>query len=202
MQKDKFVEEYQKIKPTAELKNRIFYSINEVEAKRETKPFYLRMRPALSCALACVLLICCFTVIPFEPLEEGNVSVFYAQTGEFLTPSSVMSRSYGIAACDNTYYEYITLPDGGRGAEFTFEFEGKTRLEANVGELYLKNSYGSYEALGNKTRIEGNVTLLWKIPTDTDGTECVMNIKNRSFEMLLTLEAVDGSYKANLTLAE
>ena len=198
----KFVEEYKKIKPTDELKTRILYSVIEAEAKTERKPFYLRVRPMLSGALACVLLVCCLAVIPFDFLEAGNVSVSYAQTGEFITPSSGLSRNYGIAMLSDTHYEYDELPNGCKGAEFTFEFEGKTEIKTEHGSIYLKNADGTYKELGNKTRIEGNVTLFWAIPTENTDEECVMAIKNRSAEMTLSLEGVDDGYKANLALTE
>jgi len=197
----RFVEEYKKIKPTDELKTRILYSVIEAEAKSERKPFYLRLRPMLSGALACVFLICCLTVIPFQPLEEGNVSVSYAQTGEFLAPTSMVSRAYELAAYSGEYYEYDALEDGRKGAEFTFEFGGKTEVSTESGVIYLKNSDGTYKKLGKDARIEGTATLFWDIPEESDDL-CVMNIKNRSGEMLLSLERLEGEYKANLVIAE
>lgn len=197
----RFVDEYNKIKPTDELKTRIFYSVNEVSAKRESKSLHLRLRPLLSGALACVLLVCCLAAIPMDPLGEGDVSVLYAQTGEFIAPASSMSRSYGISVVSERYYEYVELPDGRKGAEFTFEFGGNTQLKTDYGSIFLKNAYGSYDELGTKTRIDGVVTVLWVMPENEDG-ECVMTVKNRSGELRLSLETVDGSYKANLALAE
>lgn len=198
----RFVEDYKKIKPTDELKTRILYGIIEAEAKNERKPFYLRMRPVLSGALACVFLVCCLTVIPFEPLEAGNVSVAYAQTGEFIAPSSTLSRAYELAAHDGVYYEYGELQNGCKGAEFTFEFGGNTEVSTECGSIYLKNADGSYEELGKKTRIDGNVTLFWAMPEEDNGGECVMTVKNRSYKLKLSLERFDGEYKANLVLAE
>ena len=154
MLENKFVDEYKKIKPSDELKTRIFYSVLEAEAKREKRPLYLRLRPVLSGALACVVLLCCMAVIPFEHLEEGDVSVFYAQSGEFIAPSHPMGRSYGIALCDDTYYEYAQMPNGCTGAEFTFEFGGKTQLKTDFGSIYQKNADGSYSELGEKTRLD------------------------------------------------
>ena len=202
MLENKFVDEYQKIKPSDELKTRIFYSVLEAEAKREKRPLYLRLRPVLSGALACVVLLCCMAVIPFEHLEEGDVSVFYAQSGEFIAPSHPMGRSYGIALCDDTYYEYAQMPNGCTGAEFTFEFGGKTQLKTDFGSIYQKNADGSYSELGEKTRLDGSVTVFWAMPTGESLDEAILTIKNRSGEMRLSLEALDGAYKANLALTE
>ena len=202
MLENKFVDEYKKIKPSDELKTRIFYSVVEAEAKREKRPLYLRLRPALSCALACVVLLCCMAVIPFEHLEEGDVSVFYAQSGEFIAPSHPMGRSYGIALCDDTYYEYAQMPNGCTGAEFTFEFGGKTELKTDFGSIYQKNADGSYSELGNKTRVDGSVTVFWAMPEGESLGKAVLTIKNRSGEMSLSLETLDGAYKANLALTE
>ena len=202
MIENKFVDEYKKIKPSDELKTRIFYSVVEAEAKREKRPLYLRLRPALSCALACVVLLCCMAVIPFEHLEEGDVSVFYAQSGEFIAPSHPTGRSYGIALCDDTYYEYAQMPNGCMGAEFTFEFGGKTELKTDFGSIYQKNADGSYSELGNKTRVDGSVTDFWAMPEGESLGEAVLTIKNRSGEMRLSLETLDGAYKANLALTE
>ena len=199
---NRFVEEYKKIKPTDELKTRILYSVIEAEAKSERKPFYLRMRPVLSGALACVLLVCCLTVIPFDPLEAGDVSVSYAQTGEFIAPSSGVSRAYELAAHSDMYYEYDELENGCMGAEFTFTFGGNTEIKTEYGSIYLKNADGTYKELGQKTKIDGNATVFWAMPEgDSDG-DCVMTIKNRSGEVKLSLERFDGEYKANLVLAE
>ena len=202
MLENKFVDEYKKIKPSDELKTRIFYSVLEAEAKREKRPLYLRLRPVLSGALACVVLLCCMAVIPFEHLEEGDVSVFYAQSGEFIAPSHPMGRSYGIALCDDTYYEYAQMPNGCTGAEFTFEFGGKTQLKTDFGSIYQKNADGSYSELGEKTRLDGSVTVFWAMPTGESLDEAILTIKNRSGEMRLSLEALDGAYKANLALTE
>ena len=202
MLENKFVDEYKKIKPSDELKTRIFYSVLEAEAKREKRPLYLRLRPVLSGALACVVLLCCMAVIPFEHLEEGDVSVFYAQSGEFIAPSHPMGRSYGIALCDDTYYEYAQMPNGCTGAEFTFEFGGKTQLKTDFGSIYQKNADGSYSELGEKTRLDGSVTVFWAMPTGDSLDEAILTIKNRSGEMRLSLEALDGAYKANLALTE
>lgn len=199
---NRFVEDYKKIKPTDELKTRIFYSVTEAKAKRQKTPFYLRMRPVLSGALACVLLVYCLTVIPFDPLEAGDVSVSYAQTGEFIAPSSKVSRVYEIAAYDGMYYEYDELKNGCKGAEFTFAFGGNTELVTEYGSIYLKNADGEYKELGQKTRIDGTVTLFWAMPEEGNDGECVMTIKNRSGELKLSLERLDGEYKANLVLAE
>ena len=202
MLENKFVDEYKKIKPSDELKTRIFYSVLEAEAKREKRPLYLRLRPVLSGALACVVLLCCMAVIPFEHLEEGDVSVFYAQSGEIIAPSHPMGRSYGIALCDDTYYEYAQMPNGCTGAEFTFEFGGKTQLKTDFGSIYQKNADGSYSELGEKTRLDGSVTVFWAMPTGESLDEAILTIKNRSGEMRLSLEALDGAYKANLALTE
>ena len=202
MLENKFVDEYKKIKPSDELKTRIFYSVLEAEAKREKRPLYLRLRPVLSGALACVVLLCCMAVIPFEHLEEGDVSVFYAQSCEFIAPSHPMGRSYGIALCDDTYYEYAQMPNGCTGAEFTFEFGGKTQLKTDFGSIYQKNADGSYSELGEKTRLDGSVTVFWAMPTGESLDEAILTIKNRSGEMRLSLEALDGAYKANLALTE
>ena len=202
MLENKFVDEYKKIKPSDELKTRIFYSVLEAEAKREKRPLYLRLRPVLSGALACVVLLCCMAVIPFEHLEEGDVSVFYAQSGEFIAPSHPMGRSYGIALCDDTYYEYAQMPNGCTGAEFTFEFGGKTQLKTDFGSIYQKNADGSYSELGEKTRLDGSVTVFWAMPEGESLDEAILTIKNRSGEMRLSLEALDGAYKANLALTE
>lgn len=199
---NRFVEEYKKIKPTDELKTRILCSIIEAEAKSERKPFYLRMRPMLSGALACVLLVCCLTVIPFDPLGAGDVSVSYAQTGEFVATSSTVSRAYELAAHSGMYYEYDELQNGCKGAEFTFEFGGNTELKTEYGSIYLKNADGTYKELGQKTRIGGIATLFWAMPENEYDGECVMTIKNRSGELRLSLELLDGEYKANLVLAE
>ena len=198
---NKYIEEYKKIKPTDELKTRILCSIIEADAKREEKSFYLRMRPVLSGALACVLLVCCLTVMPFDPLEAGNVSVSYAQTGEFVAPSSALSRAYELASHGDVYYDYAEQ-SGYNGAEFTFELEGNTEISTDYGSIYLKNADGSYEELGEKTRIDGSVTIFWAMPKEDNGGECVMTIKNRSYELKLSLEGFDGKYKANLVLAE
>ena len=141
-------------------------------------------------------------VIPFEHLEEGDVSVFYAQSGEFIAPSHPMGRSYGIALCDDTYYEYAQMPNGCTGAEFTFEFGGKTQLKTDFGSIYQKNADGSYSELGEKTRLDGSVTVFWAMPTGESLDEAILTIKNRSGEMRLSLEALDGAYKANLALTE
>lgn len=198
----KFVDEYKKIKPTDDLKNRIFYSVLAAEEKPRRKPLYIRMRPVLSGALACVLLVCCLTVLPFDLLENGNISVAYANSGELIAPSSLESRVLTIAAYDNEYYEYDELPNGCVGAEFTFEFEGKTEVKTEYGSVYIKNADGSYEDIGQKTRIDGNVTLFWAMPAAEDGAESVMTVKNRSGEWTLILERADGEYKANLVTAE
>lgn len=198
----KFVDEYKKIKPTDDLKNRIFYSVLAAEEKPRRKPLYIRMRPVLSGALACVLLVCCLTVLPFDILENGNVSVAYAKSGELIAPSSLESRVLTIAAYDNEHYEYDELPNGCVGAEFTFEFEGKTEVKTECGSVYIKNADGSYEDIGQKTRIDGNVTLFWAMPAAESNAESVMTIKNRSGEWMLVLEHADGEYKANLVTAE
>ena len=198
----KFVDEYKKIKPTDDLKNRIFYSVLAAEEKPRRKPLYIRMRPVLSGALACILLVCCLTVLPFDFLENGNISVAYANSGELIAPSSLESRVFTIAAYDNEYYEYDELPNGCVGAEFTFEFEGKTEVKTEYGSVYIKNADGSYEDIGQKTRIDGNVTLFWAMPAAEDGAESVMTVKNRSGEWTLILERADGEYKANLVTAE
>ena len=199
---NRFVEEYKKIKPSDELKTQILYRVIEAEAKREKKPFYLRMRPMLSGALACVLLVCCLTVIPFDPLEAGDISVSYAQTGEFIAPSSTVSRAYELAAHSDMYYEYDELENGCKGAEFTFTFGGNTEISTEFGNIYQKNADGTYKELGQKTRIDGDATIFWAMPeNDADG-ECVMTIKNRSSELKLSLERFNGEYKANLVLAE
>ena len=139
MLNDKFVEEYKKIKPTDELKTRILYSVIEAEQKNERKAWYLRMRPVLSGALACVLLVCCITIAPLDFLEVGDISVAYAQSGEFIAPSSSVSRSYGISMCSDVYYEYDRLPNGCKGAEFTLQLGGNTKISTEYGSLYQKN---------------------------------------------------------------
>ena len=103
---------------------------------------------------------------------------------------------------DNEYYEYDELPNGCVGAEFTFEFEGKTEVKTECGSVYIKNADGSYEDIGQKTRIDGNVTLFWAMPAAEDNAESVMTIKNRSGEWTLILERAEGEYKANLVTAE
>lgn len=198
----KFVDEYRKIKPTDDLKNRIFYSVLAAEEKPRKKPLYVLMRPVLSGALACVLLVCCLTVLPFDFLESGNMSVAYAKSGELIVPSSLESRVLTIAAYDDQYYEYDELPNGCVGAEFTFEFEGKTEVKTEYGSVYIKNADGSYEDIGQKTRIDGNVTLFWAMPAAEDSAKSVMTIKNRSGEWTLILERTEGKYKANLVTAE
>ena len=40
------------------------------------------------------------------------------------------------------------------------------------------------------------------MPEEGNDGECVMTIKNRSGELKLSLERLDGEYKANLVLAE
>lgn len=197
----RFVEEYKKIKPDDGLKTRIMCNVASVAKTPARKPLYVSLRPVLSGALACVLALCFLTFIPFDPLQEGDVSVAYAQTGEFIAPLS-LSRSYGIAMCDNMLYEYSRLPDGKEGAEFTFEFGGKTELKTEYGSIYQKNDDGSYTELGNKTKIDGTVTLFWVMPDGENDGECVMTIRNRSGELNLSLERFDGEYKANLVLAE
>ena len=201
MLNEKFVEEYKKIKPTDELKNRIFYSVAAIEEKKQKKPFYLRMTPVLSGALACVLLVCCLNLFPFDFLEAGDVSVSYAQSGELIAPLSMTSRGYDIAMCDNAYYQYDELPNGSKGAEFTFEFEGKTEIKTEQGSFYLKNKDGSYEELGQKARIDGAVILFWAMPGAENG-ECAMSLKNRSGEWTLSVERLSAEYKANLIKAE
>lgn len=198
----KFVDEYKKIKPTDDLKNRIFCSVLAAEEKPRRKPLYIRMRPVLSGALACVLLVCCLTVLPFDILENGNVSVAYAKSGELIAPSSLESRVLTIVAYDNEHYEYDELPNGCVGAEFTFEFEGKTEVKTEYGSVYIKNADGSYEDIGQKTRIDGNVTLFWSLPQNGEGGESVMTLKNRFGEWSLMLDCIDGGYTATLIEAE
>lgn len=196
------VNEYKKIKPSDGFKDRLAYRIAAETDRSARKPLYLRMRPVLSGALACVLLVCCLSVLPFNMLEDGNISVAYAQTGETITPASLESRVLSIAEFDYDYCEYSKLPDGRLGAEFTFEFDGKTEIKTEYGSVYMKNAYGSYEDIGNKARMEGNVTLLWAMPEGETAGESVMTIKNRSGEMSLILERTAEEYKANLVLAE
>ena len=198
----KFVDEYKKIQPTDELKNRIFYSVLEAEEKKQRKPLYIRMRPVLSGALVCVLLVCCLTVLPFDFLENGNLSVAYSQSGELIAPSSHESRVLTIADHDNEYYKYDELPNGCVGAEFTFEFEGKTEIKTDYGSVYIKNADGSYEEIGQKTRIDGKATLFWSLPQNTEGGEPVMTLKNRSGEWSLMLDCSVGGYTATLIEAE
>ena len=199
---NKFVEEYKKIKPTDELKTRIFYSVVEAEQKNERKAWYLRMRPVLSGALACVLLVCCITFIPFDFLETGDISVAYAQSGEFIAPSSSVGRSYGISMCSDVYYEYDKMPNGCKGAEFTFELGGNTKISTEYGCLYLKNGDGTYEKLGQSAKVDGVVTLFWEMPTEELDKECLLTLKNRSGMLNLSLERFEEEYKANLVLAE
>ena len=189
---NKFVEEYKKIKPTDELKTRIFYSVVEAEQKSSRK----------ACALACMLHVCCITFIPFDFLETGDISVAYAQSGEFIAPSSSVGRSYGISMCSDVYYEYDKRPNGCKGAEFTFELGGNTKISTEYGCLYLKNGDGTYEKLGQSAKVDGVVTLFWEMPTEELDKECLLILKNRSGMLNLSLERFEEEYKANLVLAE
>lgn len=196
------VNEYKKIKPSDGFKDRVAYRVAAQSEQKARKPLYIRMRPVLSGALMCVLLVCCLSVLPFNWLEDGNVSVAYAQTGEFITPSSPKSRVLTIAEFDYDYYEYAVMPNGCVGAEFTFEFDGKTEIKTEYGSVYIKNADGSYEDIGKKARLEGLVTLFWAMPEGETAGDSIMTVKNRSGEMQLILERTAEEYKANLVLAE
>ena len=196
------VSEYKKIKPSDGFKDRVAYKIAAETERSSRKPLYRRMRPVLSGALACVLLGCCLSVLPFNTLDYGNVSVAYAQTGELITPSSPESRMLALVGYDHNYYSYSELYDGCVGAEFTFDFEGKTEIKTEYGSVYVKNADGSYEDIGNEARMEGLVTLFWAMPKGETAGDSIMTIKNRSSEMLLILERAAEGYKANLVLAE
>ncbi len=196
------VNEYKKIKPTDGFKDRLAYRVAAVSEQRARRSVYARIRPVLSGAVACMLLVCCLSFLPFGGLEDGNVSVAYAQTGEFITPSSLQSRVLTVAEQSYEYYEYATMPNGCVGAEFTFEFDGKTEIKTESGSIYVKNADGSYEDIGKKARMEGLVTLFWEIPQGESAGESIMTIKNRSGEMLLVVECFAEEYRANLVLAE
>ena len=197
----RFVDDYKKIKPTESLKARIMCEIAMAETESEKLPFYKRIKPLMSGALACVLLIACLAVFPLEMLGSGDVSVAYTQSGETVAPVSV-NRAYTISAMDNEAYEYDRLPNGLYGAEFTFDFEGKTEIETEFGSVYKKNADGTYEQIASKSRFEGNVTLFWAMPETQADDESVMIIKNRSGKWTLALERYVDAYKANLIQAE
>ena len=197
----KFVEDYKKIKPTDALKARIMCEIAIADTKSEKVPFYKMMKPLLSGALACVLLIACFTVIPLDMLGNGEVSVSYTQSGETIAPTAMENRAYTISAFDSGY-EYDRLPSGLYGAELTFDFEGKTEIKTDFGSVYKKNADGSYEQIDLKSRIEGNVTIFWAMPENGADGESVMTLKNRDGEWILALERYVDTYKANLIKAE
>ena len=196
------VNEYKKIKPSDGFRDRLAYRIAAESERSARKPLYIRLRPVLSGALACMLLVCCISVISLGGLENGNVSVAYAQTGEFITPSSLQSRVLTIAEASYDFYKYSTMPNGCVGAEFTFELDGRTEIKTEYGSVYIKTADGSYEEIGEKTRMDGNVTLFWAMPEGENDGECVMTIKNRSGKLLLSLERYAEEYKANLVLAE
>ena len=197
----KFVEDYKKIKPTDALKSRIMCEIAIAQTQSEKTPFYKLIKPVLSGALACVLLIACFTVIPLDMLGNGEVSVSYTQSGEVISPTSA-GRAYVISAMRDDVYEYDTLPDGLYGAEFTFDFEGKTEIETDFGSVYKKNADGNYEKINSKSRIEGNVTIFWAMPEDEADGESFMALKNRDGKWLLALERYVDAYKANFIRTE
>jgi hypothetical protein len=197
----RFVDDYKKIKPTADLKPRIMCEILKAEAKDIKTPFYKRMKPILSGALACFVLIACISVIPMNMLGSGDVSVTYARSGELVAPVST-SRAFSIAAYDESGCDYSEINGGLRGAEFTFDFEGKTELKTEFGSVYKKNADGTYEKIDSKTRFDGEVTIFWAMPDDTEDKESVMTLKNRSGEWLLALERNVDTYKANFIKTE
>lgn len=196
----KIAEEYKKIKPDDGLKSRIMYNVATVAETSRKVPFYVRIKPVLSGALVCMLIFCCLTVANFDFLGSGDVSVAYAQTGEVMAVSSV-GRSAGIAVY-STQYNYDRLPNGTAGAEFTFEFGGKTELKTECGSLYLKNEDGTYKELGQKAKIDGTVTVFWTLPEEMADEECVVTIKNRSSKLKLVIECFDCGYRADLVSAE
>lgn len=188
-----FVEEYRKIKPTNELKDRIYESIKEAKAPSR-KPLYQRLKPMLSGAVACALLVLCILVMPIEPLGGGDVNVMYSQSGESIALSSAESRVAPMAEVD---YEYGEL-GGYKGAEFTFLLEGKTEFSTDFGTVYTVDADGNQMELGNKFKIDGSVELFWAIPDGNEVYGGAMSIKNRDGEWVLNLSLTDGGYTADL----
>ncbi len=190
---NRFVEEYRKIKPTEELKARILESTKEAKTPAR-KPLYKRLKPVLSGAVACALLVLCITVMPLELLGGGDVSVMYSQSGELIAPSSAEFR---IAPMADMEYEYGEL-DGSKGAEFTFLLDGKTEFNTDFGTVYTIDADGSQRELGNKFRIDGSVKLFWAIPDGDEVYGGAMSMRNRDGEWVLSLSLADGGYTADL----
>ena len=193
MLENKFVEEYRKIRPTEELKARIYESIGEASASAR-KPLYMRLKPVLSGAVACALLVLCITVMPTELFGGNDISVMYSQSGEEIAPLSVTAR---VAPMADIGYEYGEW-DGYKGAEFTFLLDGKTEFVTDFGTVYMTEADGSQKLLGNKFKIDGSVKLFWAIPEGEENSVGAMSIKNRDGEWTLNLTAGDGEYTADL----
>ena len=201
----RIVDEYKKIKPTPELKNRILCEVLAKESEKTAKPFWKRMMPVMSGALACLLLVMCLNVIPLggsidpnSQLGYGVFSVAYVDGTEIM-PSS---NTYALAKLIEDGYEFSQRTDGKIGAEFTFEFEGKTRIDTKYGFVYEKTEDGKYNLLPADSVLEGTVTLFWEMPDGESDEECVMTLVNRSGEWRLGLELFPYGYKANLVSAE
>jgi len=200
----RIVDEYKKIKPASELKNRIMCEVLALETAKIQKPFWLRMKPVMSGALACLALVLCLTVIPFnnavEPSEQlgyGAFTVAYADGTEIMP-----SGPYAMVKMADDYYEYQQTENGEACAELSFNFEGKTRVNAEYGSLYKKTADGKYEPITSNAILEGDVTLLWELPGGEFDEACVMTLINRSGEWNLGLELFPEGYKANLVKAE
>lgn len=187
-----FIEEYRKIKPTNELKARIYESVAEAKASSR-KPLYQRSKPVLSGVVACALLVLCILVMPIEHLGGGEVSVMYSQSGESIAPSSAVFR---VAPMADVEYEYGEL-DGCKGAEFTFLLDGKTKFSTDFGTVYKVDADGNYSELGNKFKIDGGIKLFWTVPEGEDVYGGAMSIKNRDGEWVLNLSLTDGGYTAD-----
>ena len=196
----RFVEEYKKIKPSENLKARIMIGITE--AQSEKAPLYKRLKPLMSGMLACLVLVVCVAVMPMDMLGKGQVSVAYTQSGEVIAPASVEGRAYAIAAYEETLYPYTELPDGLYGAEFTFDFEGKTEINTEFGSVYLRNADGEYEKIESGSRIDKEATIFWAMPNEEFDGFSVMTLKNRTGEWMLVLEPYVDAYKANFFRTE
>lgn len=204
MTEKRIVDEYNKIKPDADLKNRIMCEVLALESEKTRKPFFRFMKPLVSGALACLVFVLCLTVIPFNNTVDPNGELGYGafsvayNDGVEIVPTS---NTYALAKLSDDYYEYDTGADGKTGAEFTFNFEGKTCVDTDYGLVYEKTEDGKYDLLPSNAVLDGEVTLFWEMPDGETDEACVMTLVNQSGKWMLALELFPDGYKANL-LAE